>query len=344
MVVLGMHRSGTSLLSNILHLLGVDMVEGTPHASGANPTGFWERQDIVSLQDDILSVIERPIGKPSHVLPFPAVSWRDPQLWGLKARLRELVQIQLESTPGPWGFKDPRTCRLLPLWAELFGELGITPRYVWAIRHPLEAASSMTLKSRWTRPMTVSQSEVLWLVYNYDIARYTLPGEPLIVDYNQWFDAPLATAQHLAAALGIPLYGAAQDLDAAISSLVTREHRHHWHLDQPEASKRLSEVVYESLLAARSGGSNAKLNALLPSIRWSLEVSEPFITLADKVASITAQNERIAAKLERRTKALVAQRAERQTLTAQLRELRYPLREKTGSAADTTHAAEPEQM
>ena len=61
-VVLGMHRSGTSLLSNVLQFLGVDMADTTDHTSPKNAGGFWERPELVAIHDEILAAIGRPIG------------------------------------------------------------------------------------------------------------------------------------------------------------------------------------------------------------------------------------------------------------------------------------------
>jgi hypothetical protein len=69
-VVLGMHRSGTALLANMLHYLGADMADHTDVTSSKNPNGFWERPDIVALHDDVLGVIRRPVDSPLHACPF----------------------------------------------------------------------------------------------------------------------------------------------------------------------------------------------------------------------------------------------------------------------------------
>ena len=76
-VVLGMHRSGTSLLSNALHVLGVDMADETDHVSPKNPGGFWERPELVAIHDEILAAMGRPISLPSHVLPFRPAWWAE---------------------------------------------------------------------------------------------------------------------------------------------------------------------------------------------------------------------------------------------------------------------------
>src|SRR5213082_273884 len=70
-MVLGMHRSGTSLCSHVLSALGVDMtdkVAGPGHARPAadNPKGHWERWEIVSLHDRILDLFNRGYSSSTH--------------------------------------------------------------------------------------------------------------------------------------------------------------------------------------------------------------------------------------------------------------------------------------
>src|SRR4051794_40988006 len=75
-LVLGMHRSGTSLCSHLLSALGVDMADDIPgpgHASPApdNPRGHWERWEIVEFHDRILNFFNRGYVTPFHDLPLP---------------------------------------------------------------------------------------------------------------------------------------------------------------------------------------------------------------------------------------------------------------------------------
>ena len=55
-VVLGMHRSGTSALCGLLNLAGVYFGrEGEfIQTKDENPKGFWERKDVRRLNDEIL--------------------------------------------------------------------------------------------------------------------------------------------------------------------------------------------------------------------------------------------------------------------------------------------------
>lgn len=251
-LVLGMHRSGTSLLANILHILGVDMMDVRPHASRKNPSGFWEREDLLAVQDEILAQLGVPVGSPTHCLPLPAGWWRSVEIRPLKAKLSDLIASHLGKAKRPWGFKDPRTCRLLPLWSEILEELDVAPRFVWAVRHPSESAMSMADKQPSVRPMTSAQSEVMWLAYNYDILRYAGRHWPVIVPYDSWFKDALTTARELADALDLIWPGSDDELHAALHALINPEWRHQWAArDRASTRLPLSEETYQGILKLR---------------------------------------------------------------------------------------------
>src|SRR3954469_636656 len=83
-IVLGMHRSGTSLCSHVLSALGVDMTDkvagpGHAHPAPDNPKGHWERWEIVDLHDRILGLFNRGYYVPTHDLALPVAWWAEPQ-------------------------------------------------------------------------------------------------------------------------------------------------------------------------------------------------------------------------------------------------------------------------
>src|SRR6202035_743232 len=56
-IVLGMHRSGTSALTGMLHHLGVALGERLMPATADNPRGYLEHIDIVAAHERILSAL-----------------------------------------------------------------------------------------------------------------------------------------------------------------------------------------------------------------------------------------------------------------------------------------------
>jgi len=224
-VVLGMHRSGTSLLSGMLEIAGVPMADDALHRGPANPTGYRERREIVELHDQILARIGRPVGSPLHPMPLP-IGWSGSrEVQHISETLKEFVQAQLAQHQNLWGFKDPRTARLMPLWTSLFDELGVEPRYVWAMRAPVASARSMALKNKRARPMTQHFAELIWAAYNVDIYRALRGTDPIVVDYDSWFDDAPSLVRQLTQKLGLPPPD--QAAEEAIRTLAQRSHRHH---------------------------------------------------------------------------------------------------------------------
>src|SRR5262245_24536103 len=111
-VILGAHRSGTSALSGILRLLGFDLGADLVKPNEFNPTGYWENQPVVRLNERILS----------HL----GTSWSD--VFSLPYRLdaadlREVFETEARallkkafSGKRTWVLKDPRFTMLIDFW------------------------------------------------------------------------------------------------------------------------------------------------------------------------------------------------------------------------------------
>src|SRR5688572_17839806 len=109
---LGMHRSGTSLVSRTLNLLGVHLgpSDRLLPADEDNPKGYWEHRAIVDLNDEIL---DRFGGRWDEPPSFPPAWPRDPRMEDLREQARHLLTDNFAVAP-LWGWKDPRTCLTLP--------------------------------------------------------------------------------------------------------------------------------------------------------------------------------------------------------------------------------------
>ena len=110
-VVLGMHKSGTTLVSQILHHSGINMGQNVDSAASYDGGNKYERLSTRALNLEILGLED--IYTPSFDLQM-----RDGlQLSeGQRARMREIIQ-ECNKSYTDWGFKDPRTCLIYPLWA-----------------------------------------------------------------------------------------------------------------------------------------------------------------------------------------------------------------------------------
>ena len=107
-VILGMHKSGTTLLSQILHHSGISM--GNFDAGLSYDRGNkYERQDAKELNEEILKA--KGINSVFISPPKPLQATEEQ-----RASMRQIIR-RCNHQHENWGFKDPRTCLTYPIWA-----------------------------------------------------------------------------------------------------------------------------------------------------------------------------------------------------------------------------------
>jgi O-antigen biosynthesis protein len=156
-VILGMHRSGTSLIARMCNLLGAEIGRDLMPAGPDNPRGFWEHRGIVELNDRILGSLGLAWNDP---LSLPEGWATSAEAQALANELRALLTADFAAAGLPM-VKDPRICRLLPLWQPLLRSVGLEPRYLIMVRNPLEVERSLAARNGFP----AARSFLLWLRY-----------------------------------------------------------------------------------------------------------------------------------------------------------------------------------
>lgn len=195
-VVLGMHRSGTSAMARALQALDVDLGErlyaGIPNN---NEKGFYEDVDVNRLDNELMAALGRrwdslaPIDPPD--LERDAVASFRQRAVGL---LRDRVKDR------PFGLKDPRISKLLPFWKSVFSQAGLEPCYVIAVRNPLGIVHS--LKNR--DGFDAEKSYHLWLEHILPMLSETAEAKRVVVDFDELLAVPAAQLKRIADALDLP--------------------------------------------------------------------------------------------------------------------------------------------
>src|SRR5580704_1678698 len=114
--IIGMHRSGTSMIAKLLHQCGVylgeekEMVPATPD----NPEGHWEHTGFVNLNDELLGLWGGGWDRPPR---FPADWPHHPTCVRARAKAKALLD-RFDGRP-TWGWKDPRGTLTFPFWNDL---------------------------------------------------------------------------------------------------------------------------------------------------------------------------------------------------------------------------------
>ena len=192
LLVVGMHRSGTSLLGGILKRLGVGLPGETISGDHHNPEGYFEWADVVDLQERLLIDLDRWWPAPAGTLALPDGWIQHPATRKVYGKLLELVAAAVDQQQGLWAIKDPRCSRLIPLWIMLCRDLAIPLRLLLAVRDPVEVITSLVRRDGPLVGMDPIRAQQLWWRHNLEVVKAAQQAElPLaVVDFDRWFEAP----------------------------------------------------------------------------------------------------------------------------------------------------------
>jgi hypothetical protein len=216
-VALGMHRSGTSAVARGLQALGVNLGNDFLDAQPENPTGYWEDRGIVELNERVLKALHLTWDSVAPIERRRFGGWR---MWQLRREARRYLSRHF--TPAAlWGFKDPRTIRLLPFWLAVLSECGVDDAYLLAIRNPSSVAASLHAR----QGTDVETAQRLWLV-NVVPFLDEIAGKPfVVVDYDCLMLDPRGQLERIAQRLGLARQNPS-DVDRFSSDFLDAKLRH----------------------------------------------------------------------------------------------------------------------
>ncbi|OZB16630.1 MAG: hypothetical protein B7X55_07630 [Rhodobacterales bacterium 34-62-10] len=247
MIVLGMHRSGTSAITRGLQVLGVDLGESLmPAASGNNEKGFFEDADIVSLNDRILGQAGRSW---SSLESIPAEMLTGPEYFDLRAEATAMLVAKLRSRQR-LGLKDPRLCMLMPFWKCVLDDLDVDVSFVIALRNPLAVARSLRARDG----IVIEKGVALWGQHMLSAARATAGHQRVFVSFDHLMNNAVGELQRIAEKLDLPFPGVdSPEIQDYETNFLEDGLRHQLISDRElRRSGRASEIVadlFEKLLA-----------------------------------------------------------------------------------------------
>ena len=180
-VVLGMHRSGTSMIGGLLDALGIDMGNEFHPSTNANPTGFFEDLSFLRLNRRILQAAGG-----GHLAP-PSAEAILAQQDVFRQEIRDLVAAK---TSRRWGWKDPRTCLTLDLYLEHLPRphVIVCRRDPDAIARSLQTRSGMPLEEGLRLTAVYEDRLHSFLARHADVPRLEVTYEVVTRDPNPWIE------------------------------------------------------------------------------------------------------------------------------------------------------------
>jgi hypothetical protein len=306
--VLGMHRSGTSVITRGLKVLGIELGDRLmPPFEGNNAKGFWEDLDINQLNLEMLHVLKSDW----HFLA--SIGPSEVEVLCKSGFLQRAIELLREKTSGAgiFGFKDPRVAKLLPFWKEVFAHGPWKVSYVLVIRHPLSVCHSLAKRDR----LEFEKSYLLWLEHVIGSLSGTEGENRVFVDYDHFMQMPEADLAKIAKELQLSIDP--HELQTFQREFLDHQLQHTLYdlndLYLDDKCPPLVQEVYSSLLGPATDSAASEHPSLKPKVEeWDREFSRirSVLVFADtlgiKLAFTTA--ERDALNAER--KKLLHERAE----------------------------------
>lgn len=287
-LVLGMHRSGTSAATRLLSLHGATLPRRMLGPQPDNETGFWEPVVINAIHDEVLA--------------SAGLSWHDisefPRSWFTSEVAPSFHARLLTALREDYGdaqlfvVKDPRLCRLVPLWRSVLDEYGAEPLFVLPVRNPLEVAASLGKREGHLE----SKSLLLWLRHFLTAERDTRGLKRSFVAYDRLLQDWHGVADKLARDLDLQWTCKSTTADDEVDKFLSPTLRHHY-FDPGELYVRRDIVAWLKITfdwASRAANDEPTAPEELDEVHAALEAADtaflPLLKAGEERSSILSRD------------------------------------------------------
>ncbi len=214
-VILGMHRSGTSVLSGLVSLQGFYLGADEMPPRDDNPIGFFENMKVYHLNQSILEAY----GTSWDDYFFTMDQIKPDDLHQYLLAAKEIIREEFGPVKRTF-IKDPRMCLLFPLWEKALTEMGFKIKVILAYRSPMEVAHSLKARNQ----MELEKSLLMWSHYFFQAEKISRQYQRMVVHYSNDFQDMDAFFTSLGKFLGVEI---SEEMLASAYQLYTPKLKHH---------------------------------------------------------------------------------------------------------------------
>jgi lipopolysaccharide biosynthesis protein len=272
-----MHRSGTSVITRVLGLLGGQLPENLMLPNPANEQGYWESMDLYSIHEELLS---RAGTSWDDVLRFPEPWFASEEAKDFQQRILAVLHREF-GTAQLFVIKDPRISRLVPLWLAVLRQFESEPGFVLPLRHPLEVAASLRTRDG----LPKADSLLLWLRHLVEAEKATRGQRRSFVSYEALLADWRKEIKRIGRDLEISWPELTSERSIEIDAFLSTSLRHHEYSEKeldtcPEIGQWVKRIYHAAMRAARgsSGGFQREFDAVRREIENSDTIYRPIIT------------------------------------------------------------------
>lgn len=220
LIIIGMHRSGTSATTGALRCLGVQL--GRKLYAGhknINDKGYFEHSDIADTNEEVLLSIGSSW---DDILLKPAEWWKRDSLSGYASKIKKYFRRDFSRSP-LWAIKDPRVCRMLPWWLDILGSEGVAVKFLFVIRSPEAVFRSLEKRDGFSR----DKAYLLWTLHYLEAERASRGMPRTFMDFDSFLDAPRREFERASEQLRLEFPISPEKATECLAQFLSKDLRHH---------------------------------------------------------------------------------------------------------------------
>jgi hypothetical protein len=233
-LVLGMHRSGTSAVTRVVNLMGAALPKNILGAGHGNETGHWEPERLIAYHDQLLG----ELGSAWH-------DWSPLDFSKLTPERRQHIKhgiaaiIQDEYLDADLiVIKDPRISRFASFFIETLADNQIESTAIIVLRNPLDVINSLITRDYdWPQHYDHLDAALLWLAHMLESERAARTLPHAILSYDVLLGNPVEAIKTALKSAGLATRLSASnktsgdntsgDKTPEIAAFIDGKYRHH---------------------------------------------------------------------------------------------------------------------
>jgi hypothetical protein len=233
-LVLGSHRSGSSLTTRLLQLLGCELGIELLGSTEANPIGHFENLKVLTFHEDLLQRASTDWKNPNPLINNKFI---EENRVVIEESIKELLS-NLLITERITALKEPRISILLDLWKPALSEYSGKINVVLTVRHPSEVATSLARRDG----LNIVAGLHLWIKSMLNGIRYAREVPNHFLFYSRLIDSPEIVVKELGKFME---KAASTSIDAPLDlSDIKPEYRHHDFLSKAGSPSKLASEIF----------------------------------------------------------------------------------------------------